>query len=499
MYKALMNRHLFLYLIIILEGYAVLSTELLAIRQTLPFVGSGTDTLSIIIAAVLMPLAFGYYAGGRYKKNIRKTILRNIVIAQIILVPALSYAFLSQFFEPLIGDIGFKNRIGLTTLYCVVFLLLPIYLLGQTVPLISNFFKKQRFSSVAGKILFFSTLGSCFGAVLTTTVLMNTIGVGYTAVITLTSLSAVIILLSKKKVSALVLFSLLSLGVSIFLNSSWSLEKINIVAHNAYSTVQIEEVGNKNVVRFMRLNRSYSSAISLSNKERPVFEYAKHIDRYYLKGLKRAGIKGNILILGAGGFTIGKGDKWNTYTYVDVDPNLQEIAEKEFLKTKLAGNKKFLGLPARAYLIQSKEKYDLIIMDIYKGPSGIPEHLLTQEFFRLLETKLKDKGVILMHLAASSLFEDEYSKALDNTIKSVYPYASRQSFGGFIPWALKNTSSIYDPQAKLENDSKKRKNLEKGYQSILYQIRPKNQSPSSIIFTDNLNKVGKILSPDIPY
>jgi len=59
------NRKLvLLFFIIFLEGYIVLSAELLAIRQTLPFVGSGTDTVSIIIAAVLMPLAFGSILGG---------------------------------------------------------------------------------------------------------------------------------------------------------------------------------------------------------------------------------------------------------------------------------------------------------------------------------------------------------------------------------------------------------------------------------------------------
>lgn len=56
-----------LFTLIILEGYVVLSSELIAIRLNLPFVGSGTDTISIIIAAILMPLAFGYHAGGRFK------------------------------------------------------------------------------------------------------------------------------------------------------------------------------------------------------------------------------------------------------------------------------------------------------------------------------------------------------------------------------------------------------------------------------------------------
>jgi len=64
-----MNKIFFLFFIIFLEGYVVLSAELIAIRLTVPFVGSGTDTVSIIIAAVLMPLAVGYYVGGQYKKR----------------------------------------------------------------------------------------------------------------------------------------------------------------------------------------------------------------------------------------------------------------------------------------------------------------------------------------------------------------------------------------------------------------------------------------------
>jgi hypothetical protein len=87
-----------LFATIVLEGYVVLSSELLAIRQTIPFVGSGTDTISIIIAAVLMPLAFGYQSGGRFKPgmhngkyiSIREKLIKNMVISQIILLFGIS-------------------------------------------------------------------------------------------------------------------------------------------------------------------------------------------------------------------------------------------------------------------------------------------------------------------------------------------------------------------------------------------------------------------------
>ncbi len=61
---------------------------MLAIRQTIPYVGSGTDTVSIIIA--------------------------------------------------------------LTACYALLFLVTPVYLLGQTIPLVSNYFGKEKLAKITG-------------------------------------------------------------------------------------------------------------------------------------------------------------------------------------------------------------------------------------------------------------------------------------------------------------------------------------------------------------
>ena len=136
-----LNKTTLLFIVIVLEGYVVLSSEMLAIRQTIPFVGSGTDTVSIIIAAVLMPLAFGYYAGGRYKagmkkngkvQTIREKLVFNIVVAQGIFMIGLSFHPMTMFFYSLM-EMGLKHRLALTTLYSVLFLVTPVYLLGQTI------------------------------------------------------------------------------------------------------------------------------------------------------------------------------------------------------------------------------------------------------------------------------------------------------------------------------------------------------------------------------
>src|SRR3954463_13534314 len=105
---------------IALEGYVVLAVELLAIRQLTPYVGNATDTVAIVIAAVLLPLAFGYEAGGRSglgaggEFGVRRRPAPNPLIAPLIL--ALSPPPLVAFFEA-VEALGVTQRLVQTAFY----------------------------------------------------------------------------------------------------------------------------------------------------------------------------------------------------------------------------------------------------------------------------------------------------------------------------------------------------------------------------------------------
>jgi hypothetical protein len=124
---------------IAIEGYAVLAVELLAMRQLTPYVGNATDTVAIVIAAVLLPLAFGYEAGGRAsfaqgdETGVRRQLTRNLLLAALILTFGLSHPFLVAFFQSLDG-LGLTHRLIQAAVHSTLFLVYPIYLLGQTVP-----------------------------------------------------------------------------------------------------------------------------------------------------------------------------------------------------------------------------------------------------------------------------------------------------------------------------------------------------------------------------
>ena len=469
------NRKLvLLFFIIFLEGYIVLSAELLAIRQTLPFVGSGTDTVSIIIAAVLMPLAFGYYAGGQHRGRVRNKLVRNLLIAGAFLTVGLSYLVLTWFFATLTEGLEWKNRLLLITFYALLFIITPVYLLGQTVPLVSNYFRRAHLPHAAGKILFYSTIGSFLGAVFTTLVLMNTIGVAGTAAVTVAGIAVLIILLSKRRICRSTMAAVFMFLLAAALNSPWALEAVGTISNNAYNTAQLEADGD---TLYLRLNRSYASAIYPDNPEDPVFDYVRYIKNHYIRYFKHANMKGKILVLGAGGFTIGLGDTWNDYVFIDIDSDLKELAEKRFLNRKLDINKIFIAEPARGYLNQTKENFDLIIVDVFNGLNDAPEHLVTREFFMQVRNRLTPSGIVIVNHLGSPLSEDAYARGLDNTIRSVFPHANRFSLYDFNPWRA------------APSDDK----------NVLYIARNFAPDRKENIYTDNLNRAAFDKKQEVPY
>lgn len=445
-----MNNFLLLFFVIFLEGYVVLSAELLAMRIAIPYVGTGTDTISIIIAAVLMPLAVGYYAGGHFQKyksynglvTVRKKLLRNIFTAALFFVIGLSYFSATFFFESL-NQNGVQNRLLVTTIYAGVFLVIPVYLLAQTIPLVSHYFRKEKLSFITGKMLFFSTMGSFMGAVFSTLVLMAFIGVNYTVVVTIGCLALLYFMLSRKIFSKSSLGMVLIFIAAIAMNNKYVLSIDNVVAYNQYNMIQVKKIqdGNSRVLSVNKNNSSVYTDTSAYGEAMPymrkTYGYVSYINRNFIDPIIGDLEKRDFLIIGAGGFTIGIDDPHNNYTFVDLDESLLAISEEHFLKKKLTKNKVFKAVPARAYINQSirdGKKFDMVIADVFLGDSTIPEHLVTQEFYAGIRQILKKDGIMMANFIAPIDFSTKFSVKLDNTLRRVFPQINRQITKDYDGW-----------------------------------------------------------------
>jgi spermidine synthase len=102
-------------------------------------------------------------------------------------------------------------------------------------------------------------------------------------------------------------------------------------------------------------------------------------------------------------------------TSVELDPVVAELAQKYFGISE-EPNFHLVNRDGRLFLSESKDKYDIILIDAYRGPF-VPFHLLTKEFYELVKAHLADGGVVAQNVEPSTMLFDAAVK----TIHSVFP------------------------------------------------------------------------------
>jgi spermidine synthase len=92
-----------------------------------------------------------------------------------------------------------------------------------------------------------------------------------------------------------------------------------------------------------------------------------------------------------------------------------ELAKKYF-GIRDEPNFQVVNRDGRLFLSESKDKYDIILIDAYRGPF-VPFHLLTKEFYQIVKDHLADGGVVAQNVEPSTMLFDSAVK----TINAVFP------------------------------------------------------------------------------
>jgi spermidine synthase len=103
-------------------------------------------------------------------------------------------------------------------------------------------------------------------------------------------------------------------------------------------------------------------------------------------------------------------------TSVELDPVVVELSRKYF-GVKDEPNFTIVAEDGRQFLAHSKERYDIIMLDAYHGPT-VPFHLLTEEFYRLVAERLNEGGVVMQNLTPNSALFDSVIK----TMVRIFPH-----------------------------------------------------------------------------
>jgi spermidine synthase len=102
-------------------------------------------------------------------------------------------------------------------------------------------------------------------------------------------------------------------------------------------------------------------------------------------------------------------------TSVELDPTVVDLAKKYF-GIRDEPNFQVVNRDGRIFLSEQKDRYDIILIDAYRGPF-VPFHLLTKEFYQIVRDHLADGGVVAQNVEPSTMLFDSAVK----TINAVFP------------------------------------------------------------------------------
>ncbi len=411
-------------------GFASLSLELAVMRQLSGFVGSTAVTASIIIGIILAFMSLGYYRGSVVsirRNRIRRVLAADFVIIALMTVLASSYLLIDLYFVAM-NAAGVRSNVVQTFIYSLLLLSAAPYLFGKITAVLSRYLNRFDRNNT-GQIMAVDTVGSVLGSILTTLLIMPFIGVNHTIMLitAVTLLTAWMLGWRNYIVAGLIMLAAVLLN-----RDSLLAELYHIVENNAVTTVSVEEAdGGRS--KIMMMNGGGASKVSDDPALR--FDYVCFVEDNFIAPLPVDGRPKNILIVGAGGFTMGLNDRHNRYVYVDVDASLQRISEQYFLPEKLGPNKSFVVQDANQFLKESTELYDLIVLDTYSSRHIIPLDLVTAEYFARVRRRVAPGGIVIMNIVSSPSFSSALAQKLDNTIRMVFPSRlQRQVIGNYDAW-----------------------------------------------------------------
>ena len=162
-----------IYLISFLEWFTTLSVEIIAIRRFTPIIWTNSISTSIILWVILLALSYGYYIGWKNTKNLEsKDLIKKIIFN--LTVAWTYYLFFTFIFDQLILSyliLYIQSYFFAILLSSFLLFFIPVFLASQTIPLLSEVLKWENTWEKVWKLLFFSTVGSFLGSVMTSSVL----------------------------------------------------------------------------------------------------------------------------------------------------------------------------------------------------------------------------------------------------------------------------------------------------------------------------------------
>lgn len=383
----------FLYSLSFIEGGVVMSTELVGAKILAPYFGTSLYVWACVMALTLGGLACGYFLGGRLsvKQNHEKILMVSVLCAAtyICCLPLFTFLLLalaSAF--PLIPAVLISSLLVLFP---------PIFILGMVSPLIikSITTTPHEAGKKSGEIYAISTFGGICFIFITAFYAIPQLGLTITLIINASLLACFSILYFVKQKS---FFPVLFFFASVFFsfkttetNSSTLYLKEGLLGKLEVKDQIYKTDTSNETVRYLLINNIIQSCINVKTNQSKL-PYSTVLDKN-LSLINPNAKKALVLGLGGGVLSNLLATKNIQVAGVELDDRIAEVAKKYF---SLNDKVQIITDDARHALYKLKEKYDVVVIDLFAG-EVTPSHVLSEESFSKIKSSLSPDGFIFIN------------------------------------------------------------------------------------------------------
>ena len=400
--------------------------ELVAARILSPYVGSSNLIWTTIIGIMLTSMSIGYWLGGKIadKRPDINLLSFFILIGAFFtsIIPILETALVKPLSEVM-------NELVIIAIICSTIVFgIPSFILAMVSPFAVKLEDKnhEEIGKTSGKISSLSTIGSIVGTFVAGFLLIPNLGVRtLILIITITLIILSFVMFNKKniKYSICMFLCLLTLiGLNYYGKVLFDKNNPDIIkdVDSEYSRIWIKNIPVGEIsYKTMEVDTGLESYINKDTNEMGArYLYYYDLFDYYNKDAK------STLMIGGAAYTyptyyLNKYQE-KTIDVAEIDEKMTELAIEEFDLDIENPRLKIYHQDGRSFLNNTKNKYDTILIDAFKGLNA-PFELTTYEALTKAKNALNDNGMVITNIISSLEGEDEeFIKYEYATYKAVF-------------------------------------------------------------------------------
>ncbi|MFQ6022338.1 MAG: fused MFS/spermidine synthase [Acidiferrobacterales bacterium] len=497
-----------------LSSAGALIIEIVAGRMLAPYVGMSLYTWTAIIAVVLAGLSLGHWVGGELSGGTRSRSCGVLAAAMLLAAgTAAASLVLIRLLSPGILASGIHPILAIVLLAACLFFL-PSLFVGVVSPILTKLAVDEapyRPGRVIGQMYALGAVGSIVGTLAAGYLFISWIGsIGTVLAVAgvyalLGGVFAVISRVSPRTAGAVSIIAVAVLVAAFVTGQRIAAFASPCTEESNYYCIRVidyaHEIGRPSALMVLD-----HLGHGINDRDEPTWlhtSYAALTDRLLQIRMQDRGTL-SAFFVGGGAYTLPRA--WSTafpqarLTVAEIDPAVTRIAENH-MWLEAAPNLRIKHQDARLLLqsLPPQPQFDIIVGDAFHDIS-IPAHLVTREFAREVQRRLKPQGLYTLNVVDNA-FGPQFLLSAVRTLLEVFPNvevwvdAEQIMTGGRMTF-LVSASTRPTPAARIESEAKSEDDTQRTWlrwptDKLKAEIA-KSEVP---ILTDNYAPVDRLMFP----